>query len=107
MHLQIRAIAFQEGGVWVGQVLEYDIVAHAPTLSQLRTELSRALVENARISQELGRKPLEGIAPAPEKFQRLWRDADEEVRPVRATKPQSARKAPFVPNVELRLAAAA
>ena len=92
------AVAFREGDLWVAQGIEYDIAVHAPDLEGLSRALSRAVAENAFISQHLGRKPMEGIGPAPDRFRELFEAAALELRPVRP-----AAMPPEIADIELRL----
>lgn len=75
---QINAIAFREGDAWVIQGIEYDIVAHAYDVTKLPHAFMRAVIENMIITEHLGRKPLEGIKPAPEHFRSLYEEAGKE-----------------------------
>lgn len=68
----VSAILFEEGGWWSAQCLEYDIATQAKTLSDLLYEIERVLVSHLCIAEELGRKPFEGLAPAPQKFWDLY-----------------------------------
>jgi hypothetical protein len=82
--IHISAVAFREGDVWVVQGIEYDIAAHADDVSKLPHAFMRAVIENASISQHLGREPLAGIKPAPAHFRRMFDKAVTEVRAVKA-----------------------
>jgi hypothetical protein len=64
----ISAVLFQEGEWWSAQCLECDIAAQARTLSDLRYELERVLSSHVLISLENGRRPFDGLKPAPQKF---------------------------------------
>lgn len=77
---QINAAAFKEGDAWVIQGIEYDIVAHAYDVTALPHAFMRAVVENMMITEHLGRKPLAGIKPAPDRFRTLFEDAEIEMR---------------------------
>lgn len=66
--LKISAILFQEGEVWSAQCLEYDIATQADSLPNLRYELERVIFSHIAASAELGRKPFEGLPPAPRRF---------------------------------------
>lgn len=68
----ISAVLFEEGDWWSAQCLEYDIAAQAKTLNDLLYELQRVLVSHICIAEELGRKPFEGLEPAPQKFWNLF-----------------------------------
>jgi hypothetical protein len=95
--LQINAIAFKEGDAWVIQGIEYDIVAHTYDVTALPHAFMRAVLENIVITTHLGRKPLEGIKPAPERFCALYERAEVEMRPT--------RKQEEWPDVAVRVAA--
>lgn len=95
--VQINAVAFEEGGAWVAQGIEYDIVAMANDVRDLPDAFMRAVVENILITQHLGRAPLEGIGAAPARFRDLFESAPTEMRPVRVNDG---------PHVAVRLAAA-
>ena len=74
-NLKINAVAFKEGDAWIVQGIEYDIVAHATTITALPLAFTRAVLENMLITEHLGRRPLEGIKPAPERFRQLFDNA--------------------------------
>jgi hypothetical protein len=82
----IKAVAFKEGDAWVIQGIEYDIVAHADDIAAIPHAFTRAVIENMLITQHLGRRPLEGIKPAPDRFRSLYDDADFEIRPLKKEK---------------------
>jgi hypothetical protein len=79
----IKAVAFKEGEAWVVQGIEYDIVAHANDIAAIPHAFIRAVLENMLITEHLGRRPLEGIKPAPDHFRSLYEDADLEIRPLK------------------------
>lgn len=99
--IRINAIAFEEGDAWVVQGIEYDIVAHADDVRKLPDAFTRAVLENCLITEHLGRKPLEGIKPAPERFRAMFDRAIVEMRPITGPVADRAR-----PEVSVRLAAA-
>lgn len=82
----ITAVAFKEGDAWVVQGIEYDIVAHAYDVTKLPHAFMRAVVENMVITEHLGRKPFEGIKPAPERFRSMYEQAETEMRPAKKKK---------------------
>jgi hypothetical protein len=82
-HFKIQAIAFKEGGAWVAQGIEYDIVAHSFDPMTLPQAFMRAVLENILITEHLGRRPLEGIKPAPRRFHDLLDDAITEMTPIK------------------------
>ena len=70
--MRINAVAYQEGDSWIAQGIEFDIVAHAGDILALPDAFSRAVLENIFITEHLGRKPLEGVGPAPRHFRELF-----------------------------------
>jgi hypothetical protein len=80
--ITIRAIAFQEGDVWIVQGIEYDICTRAQNPASVPAAFMRAVAENACITQHLGRKPFEGIKPAPTRFKEMFDRAVAQVRAV-------------------------
>jgi hypothetical protein len=97
--VRINAVAYEEGDAWVAQGIEYDIVAHASDIRDLPDAFMRAVMENICVTEHLGRKPLQGIQPAPAHFRTLFESAATEMRPVTQ---RTGR-----PDVAVRLAPAA
>jgi hypothetical protein len=96
-HFQINAIAFKEGDAWVIQGIDYDIVAHTYEVTAAPHAFMRAVIENMVITQHLGRRPFEGINPAPERFRSMYEEAETEMRLL---------KRPFhSPEIAVRVAA--
>jgi hypothetical protein len=81
--IHINAVAYQEGGAWIAQGIEYDIVAFADDPFRLADAFSRAVFENICITEHLGRNALEGVKPAPQRFREMYDDASYEVRPTK------------------------
>lgn len=75
----LRAIIFREGGSWVGQCLEYDIVIQAEDAETARERLTFAIQAEARYTREKFGEPFVGIDPAPVEYEHLWRSADAEI----------------------------
>ncbi|MHB0987013.1 MAG: hypothetical protein ACYC0C_08440 [Devosia sp.] len=82
------------------QGIEYDIVAHSEDVRNLPNVFLRAVIENALITEHLGRKPLEGIKAAPQRFRDMFERAQVEMRPTKA-----ASHKRHSPDVAVRLAA--
>lgn len=101
--IHIRAVAYPEGEAWIAQGIEYDICAHATEVDDLPVAFMRAVVEMACITEQLGREPLAGIRPAPERFQEMFARAKTRVAAV--------GESPFSKiggdNVDMRLVSAA
>ena len=79
---QIRAVAFKEGDIWVVQGIEYDVVAQTTDPFDAPIAFLKTLVSTMLINQSLGRKGLEKIKPAPERFLAMFENARTELRPV-------------------------
>ncbi len=69
---QIRAIIFQENGVWVGQCIEYDICAQGNNLADLTKRLLSTICYECERSVRRNGSPFAGIAPAPAHFEEMW-----------------------------------
>lgn len=99
----ISAILFEEGDWWSAQCLEYDIAAQARTLNDLLYELERVLVSHLSIAEQLGRKPFEGLDPAPQKFWELYQKSrarvETEGSPFRL--PKAVAYPPLSPHLKI------
>ena len=60
---------------WTAQCLEHDIAAQADSLNALFDEIERVLVAQVALDEAQGRRPFEGIEPAPAKFWDAFRAA--------------------------------
>jgi hypothetical protein len=69
----IRVIVFHDNGMWVAQCLEHDIGAQAADIDTLNARLEVVLRSEFNASMEKHGKPFEGIEPAPERFQLMWK----------------------------------
>jgi hypothetical protein len=98
--IKISAVAFEEAGVWVVQGIEFDICTHAKDAAAVPAAFMRAVLENACITQHLGRAPLQGIQPAPERFKMMFDEAVTQVSPVK----DLARPHPSIAAIDIRLA---
>jgi hypothetical protein len=80
----IRVIVFYDEGLWVAQCLEYDIGAQAQDVDTLMARFDVTM--KAEIKESIARhgRPLAGIAPAPERFHRMW---DHRVRSMLVSPP--------------------
>ena len=100
--LKMRAVAFEDGGLWVAQCIDHDIAAFAPSLPELPKALMRAVGANLCANADLGREGLEGIPPAPKRFAALFKRADYSLSP---TGPLGAERG--LPDADLRIVQAA
>ena len=71
----INAVVFREGDLWIIQGIELDIVARASDVADAPEAFMRAVLDNAVITEDLGRPPLAGIRPAPERFRLMFERA--------------------------------
>lgn len=80
--LKISAVVFKEGEFWIGQCLEQDITCQAKTPGELHKELMKSIIASVVLSLELGKKPLEGISPAPKKFWEMFEKSHMKIEAV-------------------------
>lgn len=81
--IEIKVVAYQKGNAWIAQCVEYDIYAHSESLPKLSLALERAVLANVCINAELGRKGLDGIPPAPQRFLDMFQGAHLHVHTTR------------------------
>lgn len=107
--LEIRAIALQEDGWWVAQCLEYDIATQARTLVDLERDLLQMIETHILIGRERGRPPFENIGRAPDRFWKMWDEAEFRLEKATAgaPRPESGDFPVVRPNIRIaeRLAA--
>ena len=70
--IHINAVAYKSGDVWIVQGIEYDIAARADDPASVPQAFVQALHRNIALNERCGRKALEGIAAAPEKFKLMF-----------------------------------
>lgn len=101
-YIDVSVIAFQEDdGRWTAQCLEYDIAAQAATLPELTRELQRVLIAHFAISGEMGLEPFFGLPQAPQKFWKMFAEAETLVERESAnTEPLPFKVAPRVKVAE-------
>ena len=95
--LDFLLVEGEEG--WHARCLEYDFVTQADTLKDLYYEIERTVVGHLGISSQLKRPPFEGLAPADQKYWKMFEKAELILRP---RTPQIGAIAPDVPPHELR-----
>ncbi len=73
-HQQVafHAVIFKSGDLWVGQCLEYDIVAQAKTPQEIPYQLERSIVAHVVIAGTEGLKPFENVKPAPDRYWKMF-----------------------------------
>jgi predicted RNase H-like HicB family nuclease len=67
-NIRIRVVIFREGTWWCAQCLEFDIAAQAETKEDLKAELHQILMTHVEFDRQSGRKPFDGLKPAPRLF---------------------------------------
>ncbi len=77
--IEISAVAYEEGGHWIVQGLEYDIIAQADSLPDAHDAFAIKILAEVGISLDLDREPLEGIEPAPTEFWTMFKGASMSV----------------------------
>jgi hypothetical protein len=80
LHNQIRidAVLFKDcNGYWIVQAIQYNIVAKAKNIGEVREAFRRQLAANLALNSRFGRRGLKGISPAPERFRILFEEARE------------------------------
>lgn len=102
--IEVTAVAYQEGDVWVIQCVEYDIAAFAKHPTELPRAFERAMAANVCVNADLGRDALDGVPEAPPRFRELFERAQLDLKPTAAT--PAPKKSP-VKLRDLRMADAA
>jgi len=76
VEVKISAVIFPEGDKFIAQGLEYDICAFGKTVTDAQNRFLRAVVSNAVLCVEHGKKSLEDIPPAPKKYWDMFKKSD-------------------------------
>lgn len=74
--IEVRAVLYEDRGVWVAQCLEYDIAAFSESLRGLPKAFSRTVAAYLSANADQGRAGLEGIPPAPPRFVAMYEGSD-------------------------------
>ena len=69
---QMRILVSQQEGQYVGQMLEYDIVAQAPTLESLMHRINITLRVESEHCETLGKTLDDCVPSAPQNVVDLW-----------------------------------
>jgi hypothetical protein len=78
----MNVIAYQEGGVWIAQGIEIDIVARANSLDAVQVAFSKAVARTMVVSQSLHGQPFAGIGKAPDRFKVMFDRAHSRLVPI-------------------------
>lgn len=79
--IRMNAVAFQEGDVWVVQGIQYNLVAMARSVQDIPTAFVNVIIERLLVAEHLGVDPFQGIAPAHDRFHKMFEAAVTEVKP--------------------------
>jgi hypothetical protein len=74
-HVSLRAVAYKRDGMWMVQCIEHDIRARAYTIDEVPRAILQAFRERVALDQHLGKRPLEGVNPAPEAYAVMFQKA--------------------------------
>lgn len=81
----LRILVFQEGGIWVGQCVEYDIGAQGRSISEMAKRLVVAIEAEEQISRKRHGEAFRSIPAAPSHVADLWDNADGNLEGIRQT----------------------
>lgn len=97
---RLRAVLFQEDGLWVAQCLEVNVAAQAPAFKDILYELQRVLVGRFVYAEKRGIDALAGLPMAPKRYWEMFESASASIHPLLHDDfPQGKR-----PELELRAA---
>ena len=68
----IRVLIARHGDQWHAQGLDFALSAQAPSEKQAIRSFLRIVRARLKLDRERGRKPLEGLPPAPERYFEVW-----------------------------------
>lgn len=80
-HVNLHAVVFKSGDLWVGQCLEYDIAGQAKTPQDVSYQLERSIVAHVVIAGTEGMAPFENVPPAPDRYWKMYERGMELKRP--------------------------
>jgi len=78
----IRAVAFQEDGMWVARCIDYNFASCAETLDELADELLRQVLDQIEADRDAGQEPFFGYKAAPKKYWDMFAAAEAVSRPI-------------------------
>jgi hypothetical protein len=107
LHVLVTQEKDQAGKTWwIAQCLQYDIVAQAKKLSDLRHEFMRTIVGRIAICAEKNIDPFKGLPEAPEECWKMFEEASEtlEKKEIPIRLPDSLPSSFVLPKSEMRMA---
>lgn len=69
---RLRVVVCKDGDMYVAQCLEHDICVQAPDMKTLRSRFNATLDAEREFALANGKKPFEGIDPAPKHYFAMW-----------------------------------
>jgi len=78
---KLSVLVFRDDGIWIAQVLEYDIAAQAHTLKDVKYELEKLLVGHIAASLENGLVPFVNTPAAPPELWDMFNNAEDWLAP--------------------------
>ena len=91
----MKILLLKNEGIWVAQMLEYDLAAQGPTQQAALEALKETLDAAVAISKHYEEAPLVNFRPAPKRYWRQFEEARGERR--RAAAMARERSQPVVP----------
>ena len=76
----VRVLFFEEGARWVAVSLEHYLLVQGDSYETARSRFERAIGSYVRTCLGVGAEPFNDLPPAPERFQRMFDEAEFLVR---------------------------
>ena len=99
----IRAVVYKEGEWWVIQLLEYDLATQVRRFEDVPSEFRRLILAQMLVNAEGGVEPFHGFSKAPQRFWKMYEQAQVLVTPMPLSEALPELENP--PRIEARLAA--
>jgi hypothetical protein len=77
----LRFVVLKEGSHLVAQCLQFDIAVQGRSMEQLSQRLEHTLAAQVLIDSHYGRRPFEGIEPAPKSYWQAWEKSQARLVP--------------------------
>ena len=63
--MRVNILLIKEGDTWAVQCMDYDIASQGETIKSAISALEKTFIGQIILDMKNGKKPLEGISPAP------------------------------------------
>ena len=67
-----KILLFQEGGGWIAQCLDHDIVTQGDNIKQAQERMILTIICQITLALKVGKTPLSDVEKAPEKYWKLF-----------------------------------